>query len=341
MALHLAPAAPRLRACRRERAVRAADPATLWPPLAAVGMLAAAAAVLFRLVAPGALDHAGLAIGLVGIVVGVPHGSVDHLVPFWVSGRRVTAGALLRVLATYVLVAGAAVTALLAAPSATFVVFLAVSVVHFGRAEVEFVAARRAATPAEPAPALDRLRAAAHGLTVVAVPVAVWHDRVHDLLVPLAPALAGRAGATVFAAGAALAVVLDLVLLRADLYARRRQEAAETVLLFLLMAAVPPLPAFGVYFGGWHALRHTARLLALPGRDGRALPVRVALWRYARHASVPTCSVLVALTVVSRTGSSTVLTSALVVLVALTFPHMRTVATLDRAQHADQRPVSA
>jgi Brp/Blh family beta-carotene 15,15'-monooxygenase len=339
----LAPAAAGNRAWRREQRDVTVAPvgATCWRPLSAVGVSCAAATVVTRLVAPGVLDRSSVAIGIVGILLGVPHGAVDHLVPFWVSGRRITVGGLLRVVTPYLLVAVLATGALVLAPTLTLTVFLIASALHFGRAEVEFVAERHA-SPARRSPRTDHLRAAAHGLTVVALPIALWPDRVHDLLTTLAPALAGRNAGLAFDVVAVSAVCLDLGLLLVDLAGHRREEAAETVLLVLLMALVPPLPAFGVYFGAWHALRHTARLLTLPGPDGVVLSVQAALRRYVVHALAPTVVVLLTLFAVACTDSRSVLTSALVVLIALTFPHMRTVAALDRTRHSTQSsPIAA
>jgi len=41
---------------------------------------------------------------------------------------------------------------------------------------------------------------------------------------------------------------------------RRNREAFDLFLLGLVALLVPPLVAFAIYFGTWHALRHTARL---------------------------------------------------------------------------------
>ena len=345
LSLHqpLAPAATRHRGWRREqRGISTTPPAkTFWQPLSGFGVLCAAAAVVARLVAPGLLDRYSLAIGVIGILLGVPHGAVDHLVPFWVSGRQITLTGLLRVLTGYLLIAVVATVALIFAPTVTLIVFLVASALHFGQAEVEFVAERRAGS-GPGSPRSDRLRAAAHGTTAVVLPIALWHSRVHDLITPLAPALAGPTAGAVFDALAVCAIGLDLALLWMDLAGRRWEEAAETVLLVLLMAVVPPLPAFAVYFGAWHALRHTARLLTLPGPDGAVLAIPAALRRYLVHALPPTLVVLLALFAVASTGSRSVLTSALVVLIALTFPHMRTVAALDRTRHAaHESPIAA
>ena len=115
------------------------------------------------------------------------------------------------------------------------------------------------------------------------------------------------------------------------------EEAVETVLLVVLMAVVPPVAAFGLYFGAWHALRHTARLLALPGPRGVPLPVGASVRRYLIHALPPTAVVLVALLALVAEGNESLLVSAVLVLLALTFPHMRTVAALDRSQHTERQ----
>jgi Brp/Blh family beta-carotene 15,15'-monooxygenase len=95
------------------------------------------------------------------------------------------------------------------------------------------------------------------------------------------------------------------------------------------------LPAFAVYFGGWHALRHVLRLLAAdPGNADTLAAGRVApaLRRFARQAAGPTAASAAVLALLWSTSSGAIgfLATDLQLLAALTVPHMAVVAWLDR-----------
>jgi Beta-carotene 15,15'-dioxygenase len=92
----------------------------------------------------------------------------------------------------------------------------------------------------------------------------------------------------------------------------------------------PPAAAFGAYFGGWHAVRHTARLLALtPAGPGRDTPARV-LGRFARSAALPSAAALAVLALLWSRRRVADPAAAVAVLLALTFPHAAVVGWLDR-----------
>jgi Brp/Blh family beta-carotene 15,15'-monooxygenase len=118
---------------------------------------------------------------------------------------------------------------------------------------------------------------------------------------------------------------------------RRDAEAIDLVLLYLLAVTAPPLVAFAVYFGCWHAMRHTARLtLVLPrsqkafteGNIGKAF--LGAIWP-GLPALVGTFIVAALIIAFRRDSlSDQFLWITLVVVWALTVPHMAVTARLDR-----------
>ena len=93
-----------------------------------------------------------------------------------------------------------------------------------------------------------------------------------------------------------------------------------------------PLAAFGVYFGLWHAVRHTAGCCRWSPR-GRAPRAGAGLRGGGRGAAV---LALGALGLVARAGaadaSEPLVSAGLGVLLALTFPHVGVVAMLDRSR---------
>ena len=294
-----------------------------------IGVAAVVVVLALQVTEPELLARVAVPLALAGIVLGVPHGAVDHMVPFWTGGRRPDRVAMTRVLAGYLLVAAVAAACLVLAPAPTVLAFLAVSAGHFGRAEVT-AAAERAGRPV-PGGATDLAPALAHGLAVVVLPVALWPAESAVVLGWLSPALGNPLPAGARAVLGLLVAGLTVLAVVGLLRRHRAREAAELALVVALFVVVPPLAAFGVYFAGWHAVRHTGRLLGLPGPDGVVPGPAAGVRRLALHAALPTAVSLAAvLVLVGPATTPAAVSGALAVLVALTFPHVRTVAALDR-----------
>lgn len=290
-----------------------------------------AAAVAVGLLAPDLLARAGWMPLALGLVVGLPHGAVDHLVPQRLSGRRPTVRSMIGLLGAYVGLAGAFFLFARLASSAALLLFIAASVVHFGTGEVAF-AAQRARRPARFAPQL----VLGAGAPPLLVPLALRPEEVAPLVADLAPGLGWllvpelRWALLVVAAGSVTAAIVTL------LRVGDRLAAVETGALAVAVAVAPPLVAFAAYFGAWHATRHVARLLSIdPGAtaaltDGRVAP---GLLRFARQAALPTLAAATTLALLwwGAGGTRGFVAANLGLLAALTMPHMVIVAQLDRA----------
>ena len=131
----------------------------------------------------------------------------------------------------------------------------------------------------------------------------------------------------------ALAVISLITLaLRAQLRA-----ATDLTLLLLLALLTPPLIAFATYFGCWHAMRHTARLtLTLPKCQERFARDEIgAAFSKAIIPGLPalfgTFAVAGVLALSGQSFTDEFFWMALVVVWALTVPHMVVTAKLDRA----------
>jgi Brp/Blh family beta-carotene 15,15'-monooxygenase len=118
--------------------------------------------------------------------------------------------------------------------------------------------------------------------------------------------------------------------------AKRYREVTDLVLLGILALVAPPLVAFAVYFGCWHAVRHTARLtLLLPKSISYANSGEPAKSFWA--AVLPGLPALLltlvvaVLTLVGRNDiSSNYFWTLLVIVWALTVPHMIVTARIDK-----------
>lgn len=294
--------------------------------LGVVGTVVAAAVLL-----PGQLSTWGPGILAAGVLLGLPHGAVDHVVPDWVAGRP---GRMVRpgVLAGYAATALAALGALLVAPVVSLLLLLAVSAVHFGMGEVAFEA-ERSGTPWRPS-LRDVAPVVGLGGLPVAVPLARWPTEADRVLAALAPELPALLTAGVRQVGLAVVGVALLGTVLDALARGRPGWAAEAGLLAALFVLAPPAAAFGVYFGGWHAVRHIGRLLALDPRNGDDLAagrLRSPLRRYAAAAAPPTGVALAGIALLVLSAQRPDWTAgALAVLLGLTVPHMAVVALLDR-----------
>jgi Brp/Blh family beta-carotene 15,15'-monooxygenase len=300
-----------------------------------VGVVAVTVLLVTALVLPSAVAHAALGIAVAGALLGLPHGAVDHVVPAWLARRPLPQRSLAALLTGYLAVVAAGAAALRLAPSGTLVVFLAVAVWHFGRGEV--AAAAEAAGRPVPGPGEELLTTLAHGLVPVLLPLLVHPRLSRPVLAALAPGLPPPAAWLRASAAAAVVVIAAAAALRL-VAGGRRVEAGELVLLTAAFAIVHPFAVFGVYFGLWHALRHTARLVDLAAADET---VRIGVRRFARQAALPTAGALAVLGGVlvtarlagaSASGGSSLLAAELATLAALTFPHSGVVALLDESR---------
>ncbi len=108
---------------------------------------------------------------------------------------------------------------------------------------------------------------------------------------------------------------------------RERRGVAERLAMVSCFVLLPPLLAFGLYFGAGHAVRHMLRLAAWHDpRDPRA----AARWlaRTAVPAGVACAAGLGALA--RRDTTVTLLTPGFRMIAALTLPHMVVTAWLER-----------
>ncbi len=203
------------------------------------------------------------------LTLGVGHGALDHELPERL--RRAPRSVTLRIAVAYAALVGAGFAAFLAAPLPMLLLFLAVSVAHFGAADIAF--AHRYAGVHETQHAV--LQQIALGLFPIVVPV-VAHPKAVLSLMPGASVSVvsfGTAGAHVrfaFLVAVGLAVI-------AVTYARMRKRGAprwyryEVAIAFIAFVVAPPVVAFFIYFGAWHAARHALRLAEAYGVDAQAV----------------------------------------------------------------------
>ena len=268
-------------------------------------------------------------IAVIALAIGIPHGALDHLVTLPKAQPKKMALFII----IYVAVAIVAVIGILNFNNVGFIVVLFMSAIHFGIGDAAFINEIDKRT--ERSKRLNRwFYIPAAGFTPVFIPLV--NSASTDALASVNPALINwHQGLD---SQILLVITLfTLIAIAVMAFEKRYREVLDLTVLLLLAHLAPPLIAFAVYFGCWHAMRHTARLtLSLP----RCVEnITQGMLRKAfSNAVIPGLPALVGTFVVAgilalsgRDFTDEFFWMALVVVWALTVPHMAVTARLDRA----------
>ncbi|MEM6285764.1 MAG: Brp/Blh family beta-carotene 15,15'-dioxygenase [Bacteroidota bacterium] len=285
------------------------------------------------------------------VVLGLPHGAADPVVPFRMRGEGLRVVPLVVFCVAY-LAAGAAVLGVWAAlPAAAAVGFLVLTWAHWGQGDLYALRAlgwdRHLGGAAQRAAALI-----VRGALPMAVPLVAFPEVYAEVVGAMAGAFrpdgaeaaeafvlglphgamaaglaAGFAGYAVWGAATASG--------RAGAWRTLALDLGEVAALAAFFALVPPLWSVGVYFCLWHALRHLARLAPLVA-DGSA----------RRLALVSTPATLGAVLLIGGLAAYAVALDDpldgvglyLVGIAALTVPHVLVVVWMDLRQRVWTAP---
>jgi beta-carotene 15,15'-dioxygenase len=266
-------------------------------------------------------------LALIALTVGIPHGAVDHIVT--VPKFQPLRMALF--LAAYLAVVGLAIAAILWQNLVGFQLIVLLSAIHFGIGDASFVAEVDSRAGGSKFPKLSYALAA--GFMPVMLPLT--SPLTSQALTEVNPALIGWAGEITDAIFWFL-VGFGLLAILLQLIARRTDNVIDLGLLLGLSLVAPPLVAFAFYFGFWHAFRHTGRLtLELEKSQQKLEQGRpgAAFWESV-SAGLPALALVLGFTIwLGMTQgfdlSQQLLWLLLVVIWALTVPHMALTARLD------------
>ena len=270
-----------------------------------------------------------ISLAVIALIIGIPHGALDHLVTL--PKDKPVKMALFVVI--YVLIAVAAVWAILRWNVLGFQLVVIMSAAHFGIGDAAFIAESERLNNRASKSLIDRLiYALPAGLLPVFVPLT--SDLTNSALAEVNPQLINWAGSN-----SNLIHLLVLLIAASSLFVlvlkRDDKSAIDLALLAALSMLTPPLVAFAIYFGLWHALRHTARLTLNLNKSEIAYqsnePKRAFI-----NAVLPGTPALIgtfivaAILAAANPDNSRLLWSILVVIWALTVPHMMVTAKLDK-----------
>ena len=268
-------------------------------------------------------------IAVIALALGIPHGALDHLVTLPKTEPKKMALFII----VYVAVAIVAVIGILKFNTVGFIVVLFMSAIHFGIGDAAFI--NEIDKRSEGTKKLNRwFYIPAAGFTPVFIPLV--NSASTEALASVNPALInwhqGFDSQILFTVS-----IFALLAIGVMVFDKRYREALDLIVLLLLAHLAPPLIAFAVYFGCWHAMRHTARLtLSLP----RCVEnITQGMLRKAfSNAVIPGLPALIGTFVVAgllalsgQDFTDEFFWMALVVVWALTVPHMAVTAKLDRA----------
>ena len=268
-------------------------------------------------------------IAVIALAIGIPHGALDHLVTLPKAQPKKMALFII----VYVAVAIVAVIGILKFNIVGIIVVLFMSAIHFGIGDAAFI--NEIDKRSEGTKKLNRwFYIPAAGFTPVFIPLV--NSASTEALASVNPALInwhqGLDSQILFTITAFALLAIGVMV-----FDKRYREALDLIVLLLLAHLAPPLIAFAVYFGCWHAMRHTARLtLSLP----RCVEnITQGMLRKAfSNAVIPGLPALIGTFVVAgllalsgRDFTDEFFWMALVVVWALTVPHMAVTAKLDRA----------
>ena len=283
---------------------------------------------------------AQVVLAVIALAIGIPHGAIDHLITI----PRDSTKRFIGFIAIYTLIAIIAALAIAQWNLVGFQLVVLMSALHFGFGDSAYANESQAAAGKA---AHSNLVLGSYAIPAGFLPVVLplTDKRTLDVLQELNPALINWAGSlTELLRNSTLAIAVFSILLL--IVTRNYSLALDLILLLALSFLAPPLVAFAIYFGLWHAIRHTARLVPkLPSAmqkvaSGKPLASFFAAVIPGLYAILGIFVIGIFFVVRGTTDlSKDFLWVILVIIWALTVPHMATTAKFDlRAFKNSLRP---
>ena len=276
------------------------------------------------------------------LLFGLPHGAIDHLILIGLSGRKLNAKTLGAVVCIYL-----SLSILFAAlwwlfPILAAIAFLLMTIYHWGKSDTAFELLHDSESCLNNHPRYRWVHSLFRGLIPIGMPFLFFPGRTHTFLetcvrffsaeLPNMNAIRVMIGIVLF-----LFIVAEAYCLWHSRGNGQIRLALEGLALLIFFASVPPLIAIGWYFSFWHGLRHVYRLLRYRCDQERIIPLFSQFIRFAvRSAPFTLVSVLLLLIMTGLVpiGNSPDEWVALylVLISALTFPHVLLVEWMDKRE---------
>ncbi len=287
------------------------------------------------------------------IVLGMPHGAVDHLVLPRERGEGLTRDWMVFIGIIYLIFGIAYTLVWFVSPVAAFVFFILLTWFHWGQGElyplIELVGAEYVRGRIQ-----QLLTILTRGGAPMLVPLVAFPDQyefVATSLIGLFDSGAAAALSPVFEPtsrlivgmvyGTLVGVTIIAGYLQTTETAPWLVDASELLLLTGFFFVVPPILAIGVYFCFWHSVRHIIRTTLLHDGSVRSFSTgqtKRVVTQFIRDAAPLTAVALSFMLLLyllvpqTPTGIADLVALYLVLIAVLTLPHVVIVTLLDRRQ---------
>jgi Brp/Blh family beta-carotene 15,15'-monooxygenase len=273
------------------------------------------------------------------LLFGLPHGAIDHLVILGLAKQKLRFRGVIFVCVLYLFLVGLFGLLWIVSPSTAAIVFLGMTIYHWGKADTAFTLTCRPSDSWLRAPWQRILHSIVRGLIPIGVPLLAFPAEVNFFLAKCT-AIFGADPPTIESVSNLVAVTLiGFTLAEVTNLLRHYSNQSlfcliEMLILFGFFILVPPLIAISWYFCFWHGLRHILRL----SRYGKPTTIRSPIGTCMRqffYRAIPfTLAALYLLfgLVAFRTYSSDLndwIALYFILISALTFPHVLLVEWMD------------
>jgi len=202
------------------------------------------------------------------LVLGIPHGAMDHRVAEWVLRDRLSGRWMPVFLITYCSLAGLMLLIWFSAPWAALEIFLILSALHFGLGDVKDIQNNSAGC--------QLLLAFTRGVIPIGLPIIFHCNEVNLLFGWLTSNGHGANGFAIpglFPSAVLITIPAFLFHLGRAVVKQDWSGTGELCILALVGSILPPLISFAVYFGLWHSPRHLMELACWREQqlDGRSV----------------------------------------------------------------------
>jgi Brp/Blh family beta-carotene 15,15'-monooxygenase len=271
-----------------------------------------------------------ITVAVIALLVGIPHGAIDHLITI----PRESRNRFVIFILFYILLAIAAGFVISIWNLVGFQLIVVISALHFGFGDAAY---KNEWNESRGIGKDSFLKLCAYALPAGFLPVILplTDPRALAALNRINPEIADWSG-SLNQSLRNLTLVLALVGFLFLLVTKNFQSSIDLLLLITLSLMTPPLIAFAVYFGCWHALRHTARLVpklpkaTLFAHSGNSFKAFLSAVTPGLYAVMGTIFLAIGLMVFRPEYFDTgLLWTVLVIIWALTIPHMLTTAKFD------------
>lgn len=258
--------------------------------MAATGL--ALSAILLSIFTPEVLSHAELWIlGFSIVMVGIPHGALDHLIAANVYEQGNSLKDHLLFYGWYLILMVLIASLWFIYPTAGLILFLVISILHFGQADIEGF--YHADQSVESRTLLLNSASVSRGLLIIGLILTAYPDQV----IPILSAALGEEAWFLNWLNASYSslnewiliqfvMVVLLVLWKGNLSTQMKiRFTVDSLLIVALFSLVSPLLGFAIYFALWHSIGHIGEIthyfkemnepLSLTGFYLKALPFSI------------------------------------------------------------------